>query len=329
MKQDAENSIPVLLDFEKKKLGKLHEKITTLHNRSLKKPLNTKDRQRFYDLSKEMNEKLAEIYSNLDNWKKTQVARHPERPYTLDYIKYIFDDFIELHGDRGVGDDCAIIGGFASLDDGQTVMVVGHQKGRNTDENIKRNFGMAQPEGYRKALRLFRLAEKFGKPIVTFVDTPGAYPGITAEKRGQGEAIAKNIKEMFSLTVPSISFIIGEGGSGGALALAVTNVVYMLEHSIYSVISPESCASILWRDAAFREEAANALKNDAQTAKSLKIIEDFIKEPMGGAHRDHQQMAQSVKKVLKKELAKYNSFSKKKIVKKRIERFREIGVFGK
>lgn len=329
MTQDGENSIPALLDFEKKKLGKLHEKVATLHKRSLAKPLNAKDRERFYSLSKEMNEKLAEIYSDLDNWKKTQIARHPERPYTLDYVKYIFTDFVELHGDRGAGDDCAIVGGFASLDDGQTVMVVGHQKGRNTDENIKRNFGMAQPEGYRKALRLFRLAEKFDKPVVTFVDTPGAYPGITAEKRGQGEAIARNIKEMFSLIVPSIAFIIGEGGSGGALALAVTNSVFMLEHAIYSVISPESCASILWRDAAFREEAANALKNDAQTAKSLKIIEEVIKEPMGGAHRDHQQIAQNVKKVLKRELAKLKSFSKKKIVKKRIERFKDIGVYGK
>ena len=233
----------------------------------------------------ERDEKLKEIYKNLSSWDKVFVSRHPERPYTLDYIENIATDFIELHGDRLFKDDPAIVGGFCKID-GKKVLIVGHQKGRTTEEKIYRNFGMANPEGYRKALRLFKMAERFSIPIVTFIDTPGAYPGIEAEEHGQGEAIARNLMEMSGLKVPVISFIIGEGGSGGALGLGVSDRIYMLENSVYSVISPEGCAAILYKDASRAEEAAENLKITAQSLYKLGVIDGIVEEPAGGAHRD-------------------------------------------
>ncbi len=241
------------------------------------------------------------IFSKLNRWQITMLARHPERPYALDYIENVFDDFVEIHGDRLYGDDGATIAGFAKLD-GRSVAVIGQQKGRNTEENIKYNFGMPNPEGYRKALRIMKLAEKFNKPIITLIDTPGAYPGLGAEERGQGEAIAKNLYEMVGLKVPIISCVVGEGGSGGALALAVANRVLMLEYAIYSVISPESCASILWRTADKKEEAAEALKNTAKDALSLGVIDEIIEEPLCGAHRDYTKMFDIMKEALGRNL---------------------------
>ncbi|HEY5974160.1 MAG TPA: acetyl-CoA carboxylase carboxyltransferase subunit alpha, partial [Geobacteraceae bacterium] len=232
----------------------------------------------------------GEIFANLSRWQTAQIARHINRPFTMDYLNLIFTDFIELHGDRLFGDDHAIVGGLAKLD-GEPVVVIGHQKGRDTKEKVYRNFGMPNPEGYRKALRLMQLAEQFKLPIVTFVDTPGAYPGIGAEERGQAEAIARNLREMASLTVPIVVVITGEGGSGGALAIAVGDRVLMLEHSVYAVISPEGCAAILWSDGTKGEQAAEALKLTAKDIKELDVIDEIVKEPVGGAHRDHQAMA--------------------------------------
>ena len=272
-------------------------------------------------------EKLRQqIYGNLTPWQQVQLARHPARPYTLDYVERIFTDFLELHGDRLYRDDPAIVAGFAELE-GQPVMVIGHQKGRETKENIRRNFGMPNPEGYRKALRLMQTAARFGRPIITFVDTPGAYPGIGAEERGQAEAIARNLREMAMLPVPIIVIIAGEGGSGGALALAVGDRILMLEHSIYAVISPEGCASILWRDAAKREEAAEALKLTSQDLADLGIIDRVVPEPLGGAHRNLEKMAQQLKSVLMEELAALQSVTPGELVERRIEKFSRMGVF--
>ena len=245
----------------------------------------------------ERDEKLKEIYKNLSSWDKVFVSRHPERPYTLDYIENIATDFIELHGDRLFKDDPAIVGGFCKID-GKKVLIVGHQKGRTTEEKIYRNFGMANPEGYRKALRLFKMAERFSIPIVTFIDTPGAYPGIEAEEHGQGEAIARNLMEMSGLKVPVISFVIGEGGSGGALGLGVSDRIYMLENSVYSVISPEGCAAILYKDASRAEEAAENLKITAQSLYKLGVIDGIVEEPAGGAHRDHKCIALNLKNII-------------------------------
>ena len=320
-RQDFFNA--ALLDFEKKKIGGLRETALKLLE---KENLSVSDAKKLDAVSEKMKKGLKSLYGSLDNWQKTQVARHLNRPFTKDYIENIFTDFEEFHGDRNFGDDRAVIGGMARLE-GQTVLVVGHQRGRKTEESILRNFGMAQPEGYRKALRLFKLADKFSKPIVTFVDTPGAYPGIAGEERGQGEAIAKNIKEMFALNVPVISFIIGEGGSGGALALAIANSIYMLEHSVYSVISPESCASILWRDPSYNKEAAQALKNDAQTAKSFGLIDGIVKEPIGGAHRGHISMSDAIKKVLVQDLKKMDRSSSGSLCTSRIKKYSKMGVF--
>jgi acetyl-CoA carboxylase carboxyl transferase subunit alpha len=237
----------------------------------------------------ELEEKLDfarhDVYSNLTGWQNVQISRHPERPYTLSYIEMICDDFIEMHGDRTVKDDKAIVGGFASIG-GQTVMVIGHQKGVNTKMRQYRNFGMSNPEGYRKALRLMKLAEKFNKPVITFIDTPGAYPGLEAEERGQGEAIARNLLEMSVLKVPILCFIVGEGASGGALGIGIGDRVYMLEHTWYSVISPESCSSILWRSWDFKEKAADCLKLTANDMYANKLIDGIIKEPLGGAHHN-------------------------------------------
>ena len=278
-------------------------------------------------LVKKLNRAKENIYKNLTPAQKVMVARHPNRPYTMDYIKLIFTGFIELHGDRLFRDDPAIVGGVAKFES-DYVVVVGHQKGRNTKENIYRNFGMAHPEGYRKALRLFKEAAKFNRPIITFVDTPGAYPGIGAEKRGQAEAIAKNLMEMAGLPVPVITVISGEGGSGGALGIAIANKVLMLEHSIYSVISPEGCASILWKDASYSEKAAEYLKLTAEDIIKFKVVDEIIPEPFGGAHRNHIETAINVAEIIKKHLKELKKMTPEELINQRIGKFRNIGVFG-
>jgi acetyl-CoA carboxylase carboxyl transferase subunit alpha len=267
-----------------------------------------------------------EIYAKLTPWQCALVARHPQRPYTLDYLELVFTDFEELHGDRNYADDHAIVGGMARFN-GQSCMVIGHQKGRDTKEKIHRNFGMPRPEGYRKALRLMRLAEKFGLPIFTFVDTPGAYPGIDAEERGQSEAIGKNLAVMSELKVPIITTVIGEGGSGGALAIAVADVVAMLQYSTYSVISPEGCASILWKSAERAGDAAETMGITAPRLKSLGLIDRIINEPVGGAHRDHRAMAQSVKKALQEALKQLAGLSSSELIERRFERLMSYGRF--
>ncbi|HSZ26470.1 MAG TPA: acetyl-CoA carboxylase carboxyltransferase subunit alpha [Cytophagaceae bacterium] len=267
-----------------------------------------------------------ETYSNLSRWQRVQLSRHPERPYTLNYIEGIASKFIEIHGDRSVKDDKAMIGGFADID-GQTVMLIGQQKGRKTKERQIRNFGMANPEGYRKALRLMKIAEKFKKPIVTFIDTPGAALGFEAEERGQGEAIARNIKEMFMLKVPVICIIIGEGASGGALGIAIGDKVFMLENTWYSVISPESCSSILWRSWDHKEQAAEALKLTAPDMLSFKLIDGIIKEPLGGAHNDQQAMFKEVKKIILENINTLSQVKPKDRIMDRIEKFSSMGVY--
>jgi acetyl-CoA carboxylase carboxyl transferase subunit alpha len=267
-----------------------------------------------------------DIYAKLTPWQCALVARHPQRPYTLDYLELVFTDFEELHGDRNYADDHAIVGGLARFN-GQSCMVIGHQKGRDTKEKIHRNFGMPRPEGYRKALRLMRLAEKFGLPIFTFVDTPGAYPGIDAEERGQSEAIGKNLAVMAELKVPIITTVIGEGGSGGALAIAVADVVAMLQYSTYSVISPEGCASILWKSAERAGDAAETMGITAPRLKSLGLIDRIINEPVGGAHRDPRAMAQSVKKALQEALKQLAGLSSSELIERRFERLMSYGRF--
>src|SRR4051812_45487226 len=266
-------------------------------------------RQHGLDVDKEigvMEDKLAKLkqdaYNNLTAMERVQLARHPKRPFTLDYVERTFNDFIELHGDRAYRDDEAIVGGWARLD-GESVMVIGHQKGRDMKENMRRNFGMAHPEGYRKALRLMQQAEKFGRPIITLIDTPGAYPGIGAEERGQAEAIARNLREMARLRVPIIAVVIGEGGSGGALALGVADRVLMLENSVYSVITPEGCAAILWKTATAKDKAAEALKVTASDLAELGVVDDVIPEPTGGAHNDWDLMADSLRDALMAHIA--------------------------
>ncbi|MEY2631602.1 MAG: hypothetical protein RIR00_256 [Pseudomonadota bacterium] len=267
-----------------------------------------------------------DIYAKLSSWQSSLVARHPQRPYTLDYISRIFTDFQELHGDRAFADDKAIVGGLARLE-GQPVMVIGHQKGRDTKEKIFRNFGMPRPEGYRKALRLMKLAEKFGIPVVTFVDTPGAYPGIDAEERGQSEAIGRNLFEMAELKVPVIVTVIGEGGSGGALAIAVGDVVQMLQYSTYSVISPEGCATILWKSAERAADAAEAMGVTAARLKSLGLVDKVLPEPVGGAHRDHGTMAETLKQALLEQIQRLSALSTEQLLASRYERLMSYGRF--
>ena len=280
------------------------------------------------ELEKKLEQTKAEIYNNLTPWQRVQVSRHPERPYSLAYIEYITGGtFQELHGDRTVKDDKAMVGGFG-LVNGQSVMFVGHQKGINLKMRQYRNFGMANPEGYRKALRLFRLAEKFNKPIVTLIDTPGAFPGLEAEERGQGEAIARNIYEMMRLKVPVICIILGEGASGGALGIGVGDKVLMLENTWYSVISPESCSSILWRSWEHKEKAANALKLTPEDMLKNKLIDGVIKEPLGGAHSNHEGAFELVKKEIVKQLAKLKKIKPEELVEKRMEKFMAMGVFN-
>jgi acetyl-CoA carboxylase carboxyl transferase subunit alpha len=278
-------------------------------------------------LESRVDELRRSVYANLTRWQKVQLARHPDRPYTLDYISMMLTEFTELHGDRTYGDDKAIIGGFGRLDD-RVVMLIGQQKGRDTKSNLYRNFGMANPEGYRKALRLMKLAEKFNRPIITLIDTPGAYPGIEAEERGQAEAIARNLFEMSRLTVPVIVVIIGEGASGGALGLGVGDRILMLENTWYSVIAPESCSSILWRSWDFKEQAAEALKLTAPDLLEQGIIDRIVREPLGGAHRNPAEAALELKSVLSEELRQLTRVKPDQLVKNRIRKFSAMGRFA-
>lgn len=302
----------------------LETKIVELKNFSKEKNIDLS--LEIEKLSKQRDEYLKAAYENLSDWDRVAIARHPERPYTLDYIENMTTDFIELHGDRLCKDDAAIVGGLCKID-GKKVMIVGHQKGRTIEENIFRNFGMASPEGYRKALRLFKMAERFSIPIVNLIDTAGAYPGIEAEKHGQGEAIARNLLEMAGIKVPIISVVIGEGGSGGALALGVADKVYMLENSVYSVISPEGCAAILYKDSSKAEEAANNLKISGQSLQSLGIIDGIVKEPLGGAHRDYKCAANDLKSVILSSLLELSKLDVDTLLKNRYNKFRKMGSF--
>jgi acetyl-CoA carboxylase carboxyl transferase subunit alpha len=312
------------LDFEKD-IEALDEKIDEL--RSMQESDPSMDIGEEVDrLEQKSAELLKQTYAELTPWQISQVARHPNRPYTLDYIRMMFSDFYELHGDRRYSDDPAIVGGLARLG-GDPVMVIGHQKGRDIKSRTYRNFGMANPEGYRKALRLMKLAEKFGLPIITFVDTPGAYPGIDAEKHGQSEAIGRNLVELTHISVPVITTIIGEGGSGGALAIAVADSVLMLQYSTYSVISPEGCASILWKDAGRASEAANALALTADRLKELKLIDEIVLEPMGGAHRDPELMAKTLRKNLTDRMKYLRRFTPEKLIARRLNRIMRYGEY--
>ncbi|MCA3902023.1 acetyl-CoA carboxylase carboxyl transferase subunit alpha [Vibrio vulnificus] len=275
-------------------------------------------------LEKKSLELKKKIFSDLGAWETAQLARHPQRPYTLDYVKHVFEEFDELAGDRAYADDKAIVAGIARLE-GRPVMIIGHQKGRETREKVKRNFGMPKPEGYRKALRLMKMAERFQMPIITFIDTAGAYPGVGAEERGQSEAIATNLKEMAGLTVPVICNVVGEGGSGGALAIGVGDYVNMLQYSTYSVISPEGCASILWRDSDKAPQAAEAMGLVASRLKELELIDEIIEEPLGGAHRNHVQMAANMKATLLRQLAELEQFPQHVLLERRYQRLMNYG----
>ena len=310
------------LDFEKPIL-KLEEKLTQIKELASKSGKNLDEEA--LSIEKKINDLKKDIFSKLTRWQKVQLSRHPNRPYFLDYIYKMTDEFIEIHGDRLSKDDKAMVGGFAKVD-GKTVMFIGHQKGRNTKERQFRNFGMANPEGYRKALRLMKMAEKFNKPIVCLIDTPGAYPGIEAEERGQAEAIARNIKEMITLKVPVICIIIGEGASGGALGIGVGDKIFMMEFTWYSVISPESCSSILWRSWDYKEKAADALKLTSKDLLKQKIIDGIIKEPLGGAHNDPNKAAKMLKKKIVEELVTLEKISPEKRINERINKFSSMGV---
>lgn len=310
-----------ILDFEKPIL-ELEHKVSEM--KKLEDNLDIKEEIK--NLEEKVLSLKKSIYDNLTRWQRVQLARHPERPYTLDYILMITEDFIELHGDRQFKDDKAVIGGFCRIDE-YKVMLIGQQKGRDTRQNVYRNFGMMNPEGYRKALRLMKLAEKYNKPVITFIDTPGAYPGLEAEQRGQAEAIARNLMEMSRLRVPIIVVIIGEGASGGALGMGVGDRILMLQNTWYSVISPESCSSILWRSWDYKEQAAEALKLSAQDLLEQGIIDRIVPEPLGGAHKDHKLMAAILKTVLKEELASLSKADPKKFLDKRIKKFGRMGAF--
>lgn len=312
----------MLLEFEKP-IIKLEEKLKAMEEMEGKDARNLT--KAIHKLKKEIKSLKEATFKNLTRWQRVQLSRHTDRPYTLDFIKHITDNFIELHGDRVGGDDKAIVSGLGKVE-GQTIMFIGQQKGRNTKERQERNFGMANPEGYRKALRLMKLAEKFNKPIVTFIDTPGAYPGLVAEERGQAEAIARNIKEMFALKVPILCIVIGEGASGGALGIAIGDKVLMLENTWYSVISPESCSSILWKNWDYKEQAAEVLKLTAADMLQLQLIDGVIQEPLGGAHRDVFRMAETVKKEILKQLKALRKISPEKRIEKRVEKFCKMGV---
>jgi len=311
------------LDFEQP-IAELEAKIEELQlvNNGQDLDLDLEDQIR--QLKEKNKEQTQKIFSDLDPWQTARVARHPQRPYTLDYIPRIFEEFDELAGDRAYADDAAIVGGTARLD-GIPVMVIGQQKGRSTTEKVKRNFGMPRPEGYRKAKRLMEMAERFNMPIITFIDTPGAYPGIGAEERGQSEAIAMNLKVMSRLTVPIVCTVIGEGGSGGALAIGVGDRVNMLRYSTYSVISPEGCASILWKTAEKASTAAEAMGITAPRIKELELIDNIVDEPLGGAHRDMDEMAAILKQAIKKDLADIQGLSKEELIEQRYQRLMTYG----
>ena len=312
------------LDFEKP-LAELEQQIDDLQRLG-------RDRQIDVDgelqgLQSKLEALRSEIYRNLTAMQRVQLARHPRRPYTLDYLSSIFTDFIELHGDRLYRDDPAIVGGWARLG-GTSVMVIGHQKGRDTRENLKRNFGMAHPEGYRKALRMMKLAARFGAPVITLIDTAGAYPGLGAEERGQSEALARNILEMSALPTPAVAVVIGEGGSGGALALGVADRVLMMENSVYSVITPEGCAAILWKDANQRERAADALKITAEDLLQLKVIDEVIAEPVGGAHVDPDAAGEALRDSLIRHVTELRKIRPEKLVRRRAEKFAAMGAYS-
>ncbi len=309
------------LDFESP-IVELRQKIDSLRRAGDENGLNLT--AEIIKLEERLENTTRRIFNNLSDWQITQTARHPARPYFMDYVSNIFDDATELHGDRHYGDDKALVGFLATLD-GKPVMVLGHQKGREVAEKVKRNFGMPRPEGYRKALRLMRLAEKFSLPILTFIDTPGAYPGIGAEERGQSEAIARNLEVMSRLKVPVISLVIGEGGSGGALAIGVCDYLMMLQYSVYSVISPEGCASILWRDAKYADQAAKAMSVTAAKLHKLKMIDEVIEEPFGGAHRDPTQVFRKVKAALIGKLTQLGSEDTKDLLTARYNRLMGYG----
>lgn len=312
------------LDFEEP-IKELQDQIE--QTKSIGESTNVDMSDKITELENNLEKMTKEVFSKLSPWQRVQLSRHPDRPYTLAYIDAVSNGtFQELHGDRNVKDDKAMVGGFGLID-GQTVMFVGQQKGINTKMRQYRNFGMPNPEGYRKALRLFKLAEKFNKPIVTFIDTPGAFPGLEAEERGQGEAIARNIYEMMQLKVPVICIIIGEGASGGALGIGVGDKVVMLENTWYSVISPESCSSILWRSWDHKETAADALKLTSHDMKKNKLVDDVIKEPLNGAHRDHEEIFQSVKKYILKSIKELSAVKPEDRVNDRIEKFNKMGVW--
>ena len=314
------------LDFESP-IAELEDKIEQLRYIQDDSALDIADE--ISRLSKKSEALTKDVYAKLSPWQISQVSRHPQRPYTLDYIEHLFTDFEELHGDRSFGDDKAIVAGLARFN-GQSVMVIGHQKGRDTKEKIVRNFGMPRPEGYRKAMRLMRLAEKFGIPIMTFIDTPGAYPGVNAEERGQSEAIARNLYEMSQLQVPIIATVIGEGGSGGALALGVADRVLMMENAVYSVISVEGCAAILWKDAKspeMREKAATALRITAPELLELKVIDEVVPEPKGGAHADHEAAAKALQAVVNRHLEELRKMRPEKLVRRRRQKFLRLGAW--
>lgn len=314
--------LKTIFDFEKP-LADLYQQIDKVKQIAEKTKVDMS--ATLSELEEKSTKTSEDIYHNLTGWQKVQMSRHPDRPQTLDYIQAICDDFIELHGDRTVKDDKAIIGGFGTIN-GQSVMIIGHQKGKNTKERQFRNFGMANPEGYRKALRLMRMAEKFNKPVVSFIDTMGAYPGLEAEERGQGEAIARNLLEMSVLRVPILCFIIGEGASGGALGIGIGDKVYMLEHTWYSVISPESCSSILWRSWDFKEKAAECLKLTSEDMFANQLIDGIVKEPLGGAHQNPALMAETLKNQIVTDLEILTKVPTQKLIETRINKFCAMGV---
>ena len=311
------------LEFEKP-LVELERQIDELQRLNAERGIDVADELR--TLEAKLGTKRAEIYAGLSPMQRVLVARHPRRPYTLDYLSSIFTDFIELHGDRLFRDDPAIVGGWARLA-GQSVMVIGHQKGRDTKDNIKRNFGMPNPEGYRKALRLMHLAARFEAPIITLIDTPGAYPGLGAEERGQSEALARSILEMSALPTPIVSVVIGEGGAGGALALGVSDRILMFENSVYSVISPEGCAAILWKDASLRERAAESLKLTAEDLVKLGIVDEIITEPVGGAHFDPEAAGESLREALIRHVKEAGRLKGDRLVKRRHDKFAAMGAY--
>ncbi|MBL7157458.1 MAG: acetyl-CoA carboxylase carboxyltransferase subunit alpha [Candidatus Omnitrophica bacterium] len=311
------------LDFEKP-IIELEKKIEELRSFTAREDIDLSGEVK--KLEERLRKVKQEVFKNLNPWQRVQIARHPKRLYTLDYIDLIMTNFVEIRGDRLYGDDKAIVAGLARID-GKKIAIIGHQKGKDTKENLMRNFGSAHPEGYRKAMRVMELAEKFRLPIVIFIDTPGAYPGIGAEERGQAEAIARNLFKMSTLKTPIIAFVIGEGGSGGALGIGVADRLYVLEYAYYSVISPEGCAAILWKERSKAPDAAEALKLTGKSLCELGVIDDIIKEPLGGAHRNPEEIAGNIKAVIRKDLDTLTAIDVNKLIKQRYEKFRKMGIF--